>query len=191
MAAKGYCTTDDVIGITGDLSADQISRAASLIEKAEMWLDGEIGRGWLVDVQAQEAHFLPAPYLNLKYWPVESVDAVYGRSRLGEDEKTLTKDEDYEVQKLSSGIIRLVSPGSWDRIRVTYTPADGVPGDVSLACAELVASWLQPTLRPGTYGLDSYSLPDLTVKFSRNHVQTAAPPFVREVADRYRENVHA
>lgn len=191
MTAKGYCKVEDVTAITGDLTAAQINRAATLIEQAETWLDGEIGRGWLVGEQSLEAHFLPADYLHLDLWPIESVAAVNGRSGLGETEETLTVDEDYEVQDLAAGVIRLVSPGSWDRIRVTYTPVDAVPGDVALACAELVANWMQPTLRPGTYGLDSYSLPDLSIKFARSHVQQSAPPFVRSVVDRYAESVHS
>lgn len=191
MAAKGYCTVSDVTEITGELTAVQNYRAASLIERAEDWLDGEIGRGWLVGVQTLEAHFIPARYLHLAYWPVASVSAVNGRTSLGETETALTVDVDYEVQDLKAGIIRLVSPASWDRIRVTYTPVDAVPGDVALACAELVANWMQPTMRPGTYGLDSYSLPDLTVKFARSHVQSDAPPFVRQVVERYRDSVHS
>ena len=179
-----------VQGITGDLTSAQLSRAEQLIESAETYLDGEMGRAWLVGAQTQEAHFEPAEYLSLRYFPVTTVTAVYGRAGLGETEETLTADEDYEAQDLDAGIVRLVSPGSYDRIRVTYTPDDAVPADVAQACAELVAAWLGPTLRPGSYGLDSYSLPDLTVKFSRAHVQAAAPPMVRSVIERYREPVH-
>ncbi len=190
MAKKGYTTINAIEGITGSLTDAQQKRALTLMEAAELHLDGEIGRGWLVGVQTQEAHFNPTEYLNLAYWPVASVTAVYGRSGLGETEETLTADDDYEVVDLAAGQIRLVSPASWDRIRVTYTPVDTVPADVGQACAELVAQWLQPTLRPGSYGLDSYSLPDLSVKFSRSHVQAPAPPFVQRVIDRYREPVH-
>lgn len=191
MAAKGYCRIGDITTITGDLTAVQLARATELIETAETYLDGETGRAWLVGTQTQEAHFYPAPFLHLDYWPVTSVTAVYGRTSLGEAEETLTADDDYEVQDLAAGIIRLTSPGSWDRIRVTYVPQDTVPTDVARATAELVAAWLQPMLQPGSFGIDSYSLPDLTVKFSRSHYQASAPPLAQQVIDRYRVPVHA
>ena len=191
MAKKGYCTVDEVEGITGDLTAAQQTRADSLIEAAETHIDRETNRAWLEGVQTQEAHLLPAAYLTLDYFPVASVTAVYGRLGLGEDETTLTVDVDYEVVDLASGQIRLVSPGSYDRIRVTYTPVDTVPADISQACAEIVAQWMQTSLRPGSYGLDSYSLPDLTVKFARSHMGTAVPPFVQSVIEHYRIPVHA
>lgn len=191
MTAKGYCTIGEVTAITGDLTAAQMARAQDLIAAAETYLDGEMGRAWLVGTQTQEAHFYPATFLQLDYWPIGSVTAVYGRTSLGETEETLTADDDYEVQNLAAGIIRLTSPGSWDRVRVTYVPVDTVPEDVRLAAAELVASWLQPSLQPGSFGVDSYSLPDLTVKFSRSHYQAAAPPLAQRVIDRYRVPVHA
>lgn len=191
MTAKGYCTIGEVTAITGDLTAAQMARAQDLIAAAETYLDGEMGRAWLVGTQTQEAHFYPATFLHLDYWPIGSVTAVYGRTSLGETEETLTADDDYEVQNLAAGIIRLTSPGSWDRVRVTYVPVDTVPEDVRLAAAELVASWLQPSLQPGSFGIDSYSLPDLTVKFSRSHYQAAAPPLAQRVIDRYRVPVHA
>lgn len=191
MATKGYCNLSDIVAITGDLTPAQSVRAAALIEAAENFFDGETNRAWLVGTQTQEAHFLPAKYLHLDYWPVASVTAVYGRASLGEDEETLTVDDDYEVEDLAAGTIRLTSPGSWDRVRVTYVPDDSVPADVVRAVAELAAAWLQPTLQPGSFGIDSYSLPDMSVKFSRSHYQAAAPPLARQVIDRYRSPVHA
>lgn len=191
MAAKGYCTLADVTAITGDLTAVQSARAASLIEAAEAYIDGELGRGWLTGTQTQEAIYLPYDYIKLRYWPVTSVTAVYGREGLDDTEETLTANDDYEAQDLSAGIIRLCYPGHYDRIRVTYVPNDAVPDDITLATADIVAAWMLPTIQAGSYGLDSYSLPDLSVKFSRSHYQQPVPPLARAIIDRYREPVHA
>ncbi|RMG98269.1 MAG: hypothetical protein D6706_07385 [Chloroflexi bacterium] len=187
MAAKGYCTSTDVDNfLGGTLTASQLTQADALIERAEAYLDGEIGRGWLEGAQTQEAHYTPAELLLLDYFPVASVTAVYGRNGIGQTETTLVDGEDYEVQDLAAGIIRLVYPQSYDRIRVTYVPDTAtVPADIKQATIDLVAAWMQPTLRPGMYGVDSYSLPDLTVRFSRAHYQSV-PPTVRDVIARYR-----
>lgn len=185
MAAKGYCEATDVAAQLGlSFTGAQHVQCASLIERAEAYLDSQTNRSWLVGEQTQEAHFSPAELLLLEFFPVSSVTAVYGRSALGEDETTLTADVDYEVRDLDAGIIRLVTPGDYDRIRVTYTPSSAVPADVKMATVELVAAWMQPSLRPGTWGVDSYQLPDLSVKFSRSHYQMD-PPMVREVIGRY------
>jgi hypothetical protein len=191
MTIKGYCTTADVAAITGDLTGAQMARATQLIEAAETWLDGEIGRGWLVGAQSEEAHFYPAEYLRLDSWPVTSITTVKARTGMGETETTLTVNVDYEVIDLAAGIIRIEAPGSYERIRVTYVPNDAVPADIRQAAAELTATWLLPTLNSGSFGLDSYSLPDLTVKFSRTHYQAAAPPLVAQIVARYREPVHS
>lgn len=186
MTAKGYCDIDIIQTFTGTLTSDQAITANSMIEAAETYLDGEMGRGWLMGVQTLEPHYNPHENVILINWPIVSVQLVDGRAGLGETVEELTADEDYEVVDLGAGIIRLVSPGSWDRVRVSYTPVENPPADVARACAEIVANWMQPTLRPNSWGLDSYSLPDLTVKFSRTHTQTAATPFVQSVIERYR-----
>jgi hypothetical protein len=99
--------------------------------------------------------------------------AVGGRQRVGATEITLTADTDYEVRDLDSGWIWLWSPGSYDRIRVSYTPVATVPADVALATAELVCHWLRPTLLPGSLGAQSVQLPDLTVRFEAGDMPEA------------------
>lgn len=195
MAAKGYCTADDVANFLGlTLTAAQESHCNDLIEQAEIYIDNETGRGWLVGAQADEAHFLDDSNLTrrvyLRYAPVTSVDAVTGRYFLGDTESTLTVDDDYEVRDLASGLVYVVTSG-WQRLLVDYTPTASVPADIKRACAELVSAWMQPHLQAGSYGIDSYSLPDLTVKFSRSHVQASAPPGVQRILDYYRYPVHA
>lgn len=192
MTAKGYCTFEDVgsfLGLT--LTAPQAAQCSALIESAEAYIDGETNRGWIVGAQTDEAHVVDGQNVFVRYAPVSSVTAVKGRAGLGEDETTLTADEDYEVVDLTLGHIRLVAPGDYDRVRVTYTPVDALPADLKQACIEIVANWLQATLRPDSYGLDSYSLPDLTVRFARSHVQEVVPPLAMLVIDRYRYPVHA
>lgn len=187
MAAKGYCTFEDIEGLLGQtLTAGQRAQCESLIEAAELEFDGETGRAWMTGAQTLEVHYVKSPNIFLKYAPVGSISAVKGRSALGEAETDLVADTDYEVRDLSTGLILLVTPNDYDRIRVTYTPVATVPADITRAIAEWVAARLMPSLTPGTYGLDSVTLPDYAVKFSRAHVQEMAPPNVRAVIDRYR-----
>ena len=188
MTAKGYCTSDDVAAFLGQsLSAGQLAQCDALIEAAELEFDGEVNRAWLTGAQTLEAWpIVYSPDVWLKYAPVSSISAVKGRSALGETETDLVADTDYEVMDLTTGHIRLVYPLLYDRVRVTYTPVATVPADVKQAIVELVAARLMPTLAPGTYGLDSVTLPDYAVKFSRAHVQTAFPPTTQKAIDRWR-----
>ena len=192
MAAKGYCTIQDVADfLQRTLSSNEEAQCSTLIERLETFIDEETGRGWLVGAQTNEVHYVTSQNILLKYAPVATISSIVGRSALGEAEAALVVDVDYEVIDLAIGRVRLVYPGSYDRIRVTYTPVGTVPGDLVQAFVETVATRLAPTLSPGTYGLDSYSLPDLTVRFSRNHVQEIAPAFPQHIIDRYRYGVHA
>lgn len=192
MAAKGYCAYTDVETFLGKtFTAGQQTHCNNLIERAEIFIDNETNRGWLVGAQTDERFYSPSFHIFLRYTPVTSITAVTGRAALAETETTLTANVDYEVRDLASGHISLVTPGSYDRVMVDYTPVASVPGDIKEACIELVANWMQPALQPGTYGLDSIQLPDYTVRYARSHVQEAAPPTVQRVLDRYRYPVHA
>lgn len=191
MAAKGYCTVQNVAEFLGlTLTAAQVVQCQARIEQAEAFIDGECNRAWLMPAQTDEAHYWPDYQVYLRYAPVASVEAVTGRTRLGGTETTLTVNQDYEVRDLEAGLVHLVSPRRWERIMVDYTPAAGTPADIQRACMELVATWMLPSLQPGVFGLDSYSLPDLTVKFSRSHFQEVAPT-VQQVIERYRFRVHS
>lgn len=191
MAAKGYCTTADVASLLGvTFDAGQTTRCTTLIEQAEVYIDNETDRGWLVGAQTDEEHYCPPHRLFVRYAPIDSVTAITGRTGIGEDDTALVVDEDYEVRDAELGLVYLVSPGSYDLVKVDYTPTASVPADIKLACTEIVANWMQPTLNPGMYGVDSYSLPDLTVRYSRAHVQAAAPPTAMMILDRYRYRIH-
>lgn len=191
MAAKGYCSAADVAAFLGrTFTAEQTTHCNNLIERAEVFMDEETNRGWLMGVRTDEAHY-PATWLMfLDYAPVASVESVTGRIALGEAEEPLTVNVDYEVISLSGGLIKLLKRG-YERLLVDYTPVNTVPGDIKQATIELTANWLGSNLQPGSYGLDSYSLPDLTVNFARSHAQQAMPPTVQQVIDRYRYRVHS
>lgn len=189
MTAKGYCSTADVEAFLGqNFSAGQAAQCESLIEAAELEFDGETNRAWLTGAQTLEAwHVVNCmPDVWLKYAPVSSISAFKGRSALGETETDLVADTDYEVMDLNTGHIRLVYPSLYDRVRVTYTPVTTVPADVKQAIIELVSARLMATLSPGTYGLDSLTLPDYSIKFARSHVQAVYPPTTQRAIDRWR-----
>lgn len=192
MPAKGYCTFADVENLLGETFTEkQQVQCDSLIEAAEKYLDEKTNRAWLTGAQTDEAHYIEGQNIFLKYVPITSVEDLTGRAGLGESETSLTVDVDYEVRDLNSGHIVLENPGDYDRILVDYTPVATVPADIKQATIEIVAARLQPTLRPGMFGVDSYSLPDLTVRFARSHVQQAVPPYAQEVIDNNRYTVHA
>lgn len=192
MAAKGYCTNGDVANFLGvTLTSAQQTHADSLIETAEAYLDRRTNRAWLVGAQTDEAHYAPTYDLFVKYPPVASVSAVKGRTALGESEETLTVDEDYEVRDLAAGHIRLLYPGSYDRVRVSYTPESSVPEDVKQATIELVALWMNPVLTGVDPNIRRYQLPDLEVEYSGGVAGRALPKIVLDVIENYRFRVHA
>lgn len=195
MAAKGYCTFMDVANFLGvALTASQEVYAASLIEAAENTIDIGTNRAWLTGALTDEAYYRDAFRLGklyLRYAPVSTITSIKGRAGLGDAETTLVADTDYEVLDLSDGLLRLVAPYAYDRLRVTYTPTATAPAPVARACAELVGSWMQPSLRPNSYGLYSYSLPDLTVQFAKEAALSLIPDSVQAVIDLYRWRVVA
>jgi hypothetical protein len=191
MAAKGYCSPADVMSFLGrTFTAEETAQCEALIERAEIDIDEETHRGWLVGAQTDERFYRPPYHIYLKYAPIDSVEAITGRSALGESEAALTVNVDYEVRDLAAGHIFLVTPGSYDRVLVDYTPTASVPADLVQATIEIVAARMQSHLQPGMYGLDSYSLPDLTVRFARSHVQEAMPPSARRIIESYQYPVH-
>jgi hypothetical protein len=197
MAAKGYCTADEVAAFLGKtFTPAQETNCDLLIELAEVEIDEETGRGWLVGPQTDEIYYPspPGSFWNnvvfLRYTPLLTIEGITGRTGPGEDETGLAADVDYEVRDPAAGTIRLLN-GGYERLLLSYTPVDEVPGDIRQATIELVATRIQPQLQPGTFGVDSYSLPDLTVNFSRSHVQAAFPPTVQRVLDRNRYRVQA
>jgi hypothetical protein len=201
MALKGYCSAADVADLVGlTFTSTQEAHAVRLIERAEGLIDLETDRAWLTGVLTDEAYFRAAyrlGHLYLRYAPVASVATLKGRAALGETETTLVADTDYEVMDLTGGLVRLLYPASYDRLRVTYTPVATVPALITQATAELVGAWMEPTLRPAdwpdTHGLESFTLPDLSVTFGKSGPGAGLefPPTVQSVLDLFRYQVHA
>lgn len=179
MGAKGYCNAGDVADFLGvTLTSAQEARAMGLLETVEALVDGATGRSWLTGPVEDET-LRPADWpdgrLYLRCTPVTTIDEVRGRAGFGEAETVLVADTDYEVLDLAGGVIRLVDPCAYDRIRVDYTPVATVPAPVRDGAAEWVAALLQPTLRPDTFGVESFSLPDLSVKFAKGATDPGGP----------------
>jgi hypothetical protein len=200
---KGYCLIGDVGDFLGQsFTAPQAAYCVQLIARAEAYIDFFTNRGWLVGAQTAEAHQIThSPLVYLRYAPVATVTAVRGRGAVGDAEIDMVADSDYEIRSLENGLIvllataysqfRLRRDGQFSRIRVDYAPVAAVPAPITQATIELVALWMQPRLRPDSYGIDSYTLPDLTVRFSRSHVQEALPPTVQQILTQYRYPVIA
>jgi hypothetical protein len=190
MEPKGYTGAGKVAAFLGvAFSAEQAAHCTTLARRAEERIDRFCNRAWLVGEQTDEAHYRPSGAVYLKYPAIESVEAVKGRAGVGADEETLALGTDYEVEDLEAGLIRLFSPLRFDRVRVSYTQADSVPGDVEQAATELVAYWMRPHLQPGTYGVQSYQLPDLQVQF-RAYAAEALPASVEALLEPHRFVVH-
>ena len=163
----------------GSLTSDLLERAHALIPAAEAYVNDWCGRSFGLGVQTNEAHYRPFGHdLYLLAAPVTSVASVAGRSGFGATEETLTVDTDYEVRDLTTGRLWLWAPGSFDRIRVTYTPNATIPASIALATTELVALALQAAQQPDAYGLRRYRLPDLEVEYAREVVAQVATPAV-------------
>ncbi len=185
VVLKGYCTPDQVAGFLG-LTFDpaQNRQCEQQIELAEKLIDSYLKHSYLVGEQADEAHYAPfGRFLYLKHPPITAVSAVKGRTGLGATETTLVAGTDYEGRDLEAGELYLVSPGSYDRIRVTYTPATTVPGDITEATIEFVAELMRPHLVPGSHGAESYRLPDLEVVYAKGVTRDAFPPRVALILD--------
>ena len=190
MPSKAYCTVSDMADFLGvSLTSAQEVQAARLIESVTVLIDEELLRGFLVGVQTGEEHYqseYASGMLYLIYAPVTSISQIRGRAALGSDDTVLVEDTDYEIISLVSGSIRLVNPGAYDRVSVDYTPVNTVPTPIRDATVEWTASRLMPTLRMDSYGLESYSLPDISVKFSRSIMGDGMPPNVKKTLDHYR-----
>jgi len=192
VTAKAYCVYADVASFLGvTLTSAQQARATDLIASTTLDVDNETNRGWLVCVQTAERHERATYWhhdLYVRYAPIASVQSITGRGFLGDVEATLVADTDFEIVSLEAGLIRLLYPWSWERVLVSYTPVDTVPLPIRDATAEWVAAKMLPSLRPDTYGIESYSLPDLSVRFSKS-VTESIPQNVADTLAKYRYGV--
>lgn len=192
MTAKAYCVYADVASFLGvTLTSGQQTRATDLIASTTIDVDNETNRGWLVGVQTSERHERSRYWrqdLYVRYAPIVSVQAITGRGYLGDVETALVAGTDFELVDAEAGLLRLLYPSSWERVLVSYTPVDTVPLPIRDATAEWVAAKMLPSLRPDTYGIESYSLPDLSVRFSKT-VTESIPQNVADTLAKYRYGV--
>lgn len=188
MAARGYCTIDDVaswLGVT--LSAEQAEQGDRLIEAAEVEMDGLMNRGFLLGTVTNERHEARFQVW-LRNLPVTSITAVAGRVIDDPNEVWETiAPADYELISGVNGLMTVAGTWAYEVLRVTYVQTAVVPADLRQACAELVASKLQTTLNPALYGVDAVTLPDYSVKYNRAMTGAGGmPPNVAMVCERYR-----
>lgn len=179
MAAKGYTDQGQVAAYLGlTLTPAQNLQAAALLAAAEARVDGHCHRAWLVGARTDEEHYAPSfgRELFVRFPPVATVDAVKGRLGFLATEAALVAGVDYEVRDLGQGRLWLRAPGYYDRVRVSYTPLATVPEEVRLATTIVAADLLSAALRPDTFGIESYTLPDLSVKFAAWSAGRALPP---------------
>lgn len=191
MTAKAY-TTEALVQaelgapLTPEQAADFDARLGQVVASIDLYT----ARAWLTGTPVVESFYATgteAP-IRLRAAPVASVASVTGRAGLGSPEETLTQGTDWELADPVLGIVRFAWPcppydimiersywpRRYDRVRVTYTPADATSMLSSTALVvQRAATLLMATdytaaaaggFDPST--LKSYSIPgDLEVTF--------------------------
>jgi hypothetical protein len=181
VAARGYTTAAKVAGYLGvTLSTEQSAQCAALIPSVEKFIDGRLGRALMVSAVATERHALVGPRVFLRHTPATTITSVTGVTTDG-TATTLATDR-YRLLDPERGLLYLDDWGAYDYVTVAYACDATLPDDIGLAATMLAAAWLQPALRPGTEGVESYRLPDLEVRFVRER-DGAGRPVPRTVSD--------
>ncbi len=205
-AIRGYATTDDVAAFLGvTLTAPQVAQAAATIARAETWIDQATNRTFLSGPVIDETFFAPyhidPPTVSTNYaagWvpmganlllartPVQSVEVVTGVPYLNVTPIVLIRDLEWEIRDLATGTVRLIVPTAYYQTRVSYTPVNACPADITQATIMLAATWLIPHLNPEAWQVDSFRLPDLEVRYAKGSNALGVPPEVQDVVDSYR-----
>lgn len=173
MAAKGYTTKEKVAASLGlTFSAAQNAQCDALIPDVEAWVDQQTQRAWLTGAVTDELH--PVKYCHdlgafvlVKNTPIASVESVKVRSAsFSATDTSLVEGTGYVVRDVALGRLELLRSYVGHTARVSYTPVATLPGDLELAVTAIVAYFLAPALQQSDMtNVESYSLPDLTVKF--------------------------
>lgn len=157
MAAKGYTSPLLVSQELGDLTAPQLDQCADLIAEAEAYIDRYTGRAWAVASPiVDELYTVTGPYLYLHNRPITAITALKVRvGAVGAPDITLTAGSQYELIDGPHGIVLINAsyPFGFDVVvntteyagyilKVSYTTATPVPGDIQRAATLLTASWL-------------------------------------------------
>ena len=182
MAPRGYATHLQVASYLGvTFTAAQTIEAELLIEAAEHYVDARTGRVWLSDAVTDEAYYAPyGPLLFLRRAPLASATVtIKARAGVSATETTLTVTDDYEVEDLATGRIRIPGALSYDRIRVTYTPVAAIDQVIALAVKQLVGFWLRPSLTGSSDRLRSIAFgSDLRMEYADVVKEGGVPPEV-------------
>lgn len=186
MAFRGYTNparVSDHLGLA--LTGVQLVTCERLIEEVEAWIDGALNRAWLLGTRANEEHYAPPARLYLRYPPVSSLTSITGRAGLGAAETTLVAGTDYELRDAAAGLVHLVSPSSYDRVRVTYVQTSTVPADITRLATELVGIGLRPLTVGMSADVRRFRLPDLEVEYAGG-INAGLPPHLQLIVDHYR-----
>lgn len=187
VAAKGYCTQDDVEALLGaTLTPVQEDNFAILLPAAEAYIDARTGLSWLAGAVTDQAYFdLDGPLLWLRGAPLaSSTVTVKVRASSTDTERTLTAGTDYDVEDLTSGRVRLYGWQDWQRVRVSYTPSEDVDARITQAARQLVAFWLGPQHNGAEDALKAVSFgQDLKVEYDTAATARGIPPTVDALLD--------
>lgn len=147
---KGYTSQQKVADYLGiSFSEAQNIHAIYLLDVVEDFIDARVAHPWLEGVVSNEEQASNGEYIQLRNRPVASIASVTARTELGGAYSALVVNIDWEVISLIEGLIRIPSWATYDRFRISYTPATAagtVPRDLEFAATQLVARWLTPVL---------------------------------------------
>lgn len=158
--AKGYTDAAQVAAYLGvTLTDDQDAQAAALVAPAEAWLDAYTGRAWLTGAVTGEVYTAPGALLQLRQWPVASIESITATRQAYTDAETttLTANSDYQARDLSRGLVWVAPWLFYDYLTVAYTPTATLPATIQQAATMLVAEWLRPALDGVSSAVKSYS----------------------------------
>lgn len=164
MAAKGYCTPEEVAAyLSRQITAEQLPQLENTIEAAEAWIDDKLGFGFLGS--AVVGRYRVAWNNEIYLGPISDIESLqyyaYGA------------DVPYTIIDSNTGRVRIgydVRDGTG--FLVDYLPADTVPAKIKQACIILSAHWMMPTLDPDRFGVKQYAFSgDHSVVFDGSAVQ--------------------
>lgn len=170
MAPKGYTNHQKVANYLGTtLTAAQQAQATSLVEHAEGFIDRHIDGHWGDGAVTAEEHRPLGEFLWLNKRPIASIQTITYRGYFGGTYTTVAT-ADYEIESAAFGKVFLENWASYNRVRVSYTPAavSTLPREIELATTILVAYWLRSNLSGfDISGISSYRIGDeIEVTFS-------------------------
>lgn len=149
MAAKGYCTPEEVAAfLSRTLTEEQTTQLGNIIEASEQWIDDRLGYGYGGGpvTNAYRTAWNNQFYLG----PLASIESLqyYGYAQ----------DVPYTIADSTKGLVRIgYSVNDGTGFLIDFTPASDPPARVKRACIVLSAHWLMPTLDPDRFGAKQYT----------------------------------